>query len=302
MAKNKEDFVDRHSPGALAAMTGGSIVGANVARHNIAHAVRAAKESKLDTHDIGHVHKKLQPGDVFFSRSPRKESPAYKDVKEKWRDTPVTGKKWFEKIRKHFPSFREQDLIRMYGGHPLYHAGIYVGDGKVIHAADEARGVVKEDIGKAFEHGSKVHFYRAKGADKKEVESAVNFAHKSVGKPYEGRKWINKEILRELVGRRKPVSGGKVCNQYVCTTLVSNAYPKKFKKHWAQPPEMMSRLEPIAKATKGHAAPISIGQRIPPHVIAPTVRSLKMAVPGAGLAYILSKHRKAKQEEEQAKV
>ena len=65
------------------------------------------------------TQEELQPGDLIFSKTLRKENPAHTETVDFMKGTPVAG--------------------------GISHVGIYMGDGKVIHAAD-GKGVVEETI------------------------------------------------------------------------------------------------------------------------------------------------------------
>jgi hypothetical protein len=267
------------------ALAAGAVIGGNVARHNIMYGLSSHQQHQAGQYSMERIKNKLQPGDVFFSKAPRGESPAYLDPQEMLRDTPLNKNKVFNKLKKKLPRFREQDLLRSYGGNPLYHAGIYAGEGNIIHAPDEDRGVVKEEL-RALNPKGKIVFYRPHKASPAEIKNALNYAESAVGTPYQGKGWISKEILKELV-HRKPATG-KRCKNHVCTTLVSESYPKQFKHHWAQPADMIPHMKPVGTVGKGS---ISTMERIAPQLVAPAIRSLKLAVPTAGLAYLLNKKR-----------
>lgn len=263
------------TPAQSAVLAASGVLGGNIARHNIANLIRQRKE-RGPTEQLSKVKDKLKPGDIFFSRSPRSESPLF--VKPHF--------KKFKFLNKIAPEIREQDLIRLHGGDQFYHAGIYIGNGKVIHAKDEVSGVKRESLNRAFKKGSKIHFYRTPGSAQ-EKNRAVSYARKFVGKPYLSDKDIMGDIAKEYTGPRAKT--GRKCTGHVCTTLVTEAYPKQFKKHWDQPQDMMGKLELVAKTQKGKAKDLTLAQKIPPHVLSPIARSMKFAVPAAGLAYVTKK-------------
>lgn len=287
MEKKKKDV----SPAQAAAAAGGAVVGGNVARHNLMHLYRHRQEGKVRPH-LTHktIQGKLKPGDIFFSRSPRKEDQeAILDLPEATSDTPISKHKIVKKINKKLPRFLEQDLIRGYGGHPLYHAGIYEGRGKVIHAPDEDVGVDREHLKDVHKHYSETKFYRPNSSPE-EKKKALEFARAQLGKNYNDRSWITGEMAKELLGKRR-LTGKKKCNDFVCTTLVTESYPKKFKHHWMQPAEMLDQggMQFVGALRKKKMDKIHPAERLMSHGVQPILRSAKYAIPAAGLAYATKK-------------
>lgn len=204
---------------------------------------------------------KLEPGDVMFSRLPRKYSPKVKYGNQK--ELPIT----------------QQDLMNAVKGDPYYHAGVYGGHGNTYEASGFGE---KLKSGKLKKKGAPQDF-RVYRASKAEAAQGVKNMKKGLGASYPESLDIAKHGLQHLAGVTKKTTGtcgGK--SGITCTESVAEAFPKIFKDRLASPAAMRSAegLELVAR--HGASAP-KMRELLLSRLVHPILKNAKWGLLAGGL-------------------
>lgn len=180
---------------------GGAVGGGSVLR-DTAKSVRnelAARKLTPQTH--AEMMKNLKPGDVLTFRSRQKPSKVMGPIDDKL-------------------------LMGMGTGSPYSHAGIYLGDGKLMQAKGPNKKSKIERLSNYIQHDEEVRAFRPK--DKKSGTRAAAKAKKLTGIPYA----LDPEDMTDYA--KKQIFGGgkapaKSCNPRtgICYPLVADAYGDK---------------------------------------------------------------------------
>lgn len=254
-------------------LAGVGAVGSYAVGSSVRDAARAFKERKIKSESINTLRKKIQPGDIIFTRLRKDLSPevAGKRIPKVF-GGPITG----------------GESIRMYSGSPEYHAAMYAGKDRVVAATGDPK--VKAQRLRTALSDQSAKIYRPSLASEIEKQKALDFANKSVG-----AKYMNEKDILKTVGKNIFLGGPKSCQRvpgkgFVCTTLVTKSYPKQFKKEWMQPREMagVKGMDLIGRYG-GRIKNLTARERIFTHGISPIIRGLKYGVPAAA-ATILGSH------------
>lgn len=261
---------------AIAAGVG--TTGALAAKHSIGETIAENKMERAAPNSRAYkdFQKKLKPGDIIMSRFPVSESDKITiPIAGKNRDIPMSI----------------ASLVKGSKGGTNYHGMMYLGNGMVAQAVGQGEKLEITRL-KGETKGQQMRAYRPEGAKKREVQKAVNFARKAKGTPYESNAQLLRHGASHLFGAGGPKTGkckvGPKGN-LSCTTLVTEAYPKQFKKRFASPTDIITTkgIKPVGGY--GRAKAVSTGEKVLSKVLYPTARKAKWGALAGGAAYGLSK-------------
>lgn len=258
--EDKKRLISPLAAGAAATGTGAAIEsGYNIYKD------RSENRSVGRSRSLKDLQKKLNPGDIVFSRSKLKDSPMLAGGKVPLRTT---------------------ELIQGITGSPHYHSGIYRGRGRVSQMVG---GVGYKGESSAFKDaflGEEIKVYRPAGAKSKEIQRAVQKAKQIKGTPYKNKKGILSQALG-TIGGIGPSS--KACKlgpkgSHTCTSAIAAVYPNQFKSEYVTPNEMRNTKGMTLLGRYGKN-PLRPGEVIANRVVAPLLRNAKWGLGAAGLAY-----------------
>jgi cell wall-associated NlpC family hydrolase len=218
--------------------------------------------------------KKMEPGDVVFTRYASKESPNVE--LDKFGELPV----------------RAKDLVQVSTGSPTYHGQLYLGGGKVGQAQGGAH---TYDVNKTYDDwsGQDVKVYRPTKAAAAERKAALKFVQDARGTPYTSVPETVKQALANFAGV-SPSSEGGGCRigpkgGINCTTSITSAYPKQFPKLYMTPDEMRAVEGMELVGRYGRAGKLTPYEHLISRALHPALKNLKWgALAGLG-AYGLSR-------------
>jgi hypothetical protein len=226
--------------------------------------------------------KKLKPGDIMFSRN----------------NPNLSGNEIGGLIK-------EQNLITGTKGGIFYHPSIYAGGNRQYHSQSYSTGLVNNYVKDAFSGerrwgprdlmASRTRDWVVYRPPEKYVDKALSRMKEAVDNQieYKERPEQIKHGLKHLLGiKERPL--GNLCkagkNGLLCSEAVSEAYPNLFKDRLMSPEEMMrnKKLQFIGRYNPLLKEP-SLATRLSAHLMYPTLKNLKWAVPGAAAGYLGSK-------------
>lgn len=263
------------SPSPLAVGAGTSA--AYLAAHNARRSLQDFREGRIQADkSVGSFQSKLKPGDVFLSRSPRKN---YDNLKFR-----VGGGK---------PSklpLKAVDAYRLGAGDIYHHAGVYLGNGKVIHTGGQGDDTYIQKLHEAVK-GDDVKVYRfAKG--EKEQQAAAGRARKLKGLKYHTDKTLASYPLKTSLGLGATPNPGACVRKgerILCTNVATRAHPNIFSKQDVSHADIRANRKGSMVARFNQAGKPQAIEHLVPRVVWPAIRSLRYAVPAAALAYAGSK-------------
>lgn len=187
--------------------------------------LRDALEDKAVKHSRSYadLFKKLEAGDIVFTRYPAKHAPKY--ALPGGQEIPLSAK----------------DLVQLTTGSPNYHGQIYEGGGKVSQAQGSNMPYERSNTFHDWS-GQDVKAYRPTKASAAERKAALKFVKDARGTPYTSVGETVKQGLSNLLGLSPSSKGGK-CRigpdgGINCTSSITSAYPKQFDKLYMTPDEM----------------------------------------------------------------
>ena len=225
--------------------------------------------------------KNLKPGDVLYSGYHSKDSP----------DLHVAGRKM---------PLKASEIAQLASGTPYYHAGVYLGKGRVGHAGgkDEKFKVTKLDKSMS---GSRYKAYRPE-LSKKEVDSAVKYIE-GLGKKKVKYKTDADTIAQGARMLFDPTGGPKTdrktCKGVVCNTAVTKAYNKALPNEYAHVHDVRSSGKFKYLGQYNNIKSPALREKVIQRFVYPALRGLKWGAGAAGLTYAGSKlHKHLKEKEE----
>jgi len=193
------------------------------AAKNIAHDIYLNKREKQlpNTKSLHHFRKKLKPGDVLLLGStPRHAGGTNVE------DLPKPLRKFLRKagISGKTELINNSTLLTAIGGGGKYHAGIYLGKGRVGHMTTDT-GAVTEWL-KDVAPGQNVSAYRFSDLRKGEARSAAQFARRSAKEktPYQSFARYAPQAISNVISPRGISACRKRGGGMVCNTLPIRAY------------------------------------------------------------------------------
>lgn len=236
---------DRVSP--RNAFLGGLAVGA---AKNIAHDayLNHRERGVANSKSIKKFMKNLKPGDVLISGSTPRNAGGY-EVADLPRPVQKLLKKF--KVNKNHQLINNSTLLTAIGGGGKYHAGIYVGKGRVAHLTTDA-GTSVEHLNDVM-RSQNMAAYRFKDVKKREAESAVRFAKGEAKKktPYQSFARYSQQALGNVLSPTGLPACRKRKGGMVCNTLPVRAYHKRRFPHgeWTYSGDLRRApgLKPVAR-------------------------------------------------------
>lgn len=262
--------------------------GALAAGHTIKEEYRDMKEnaSVRKTRSIKDLKKKLKPGDIIFTRFDSKHSPVWEA------DVPKFLQKLIKKKKVNMPIKASELVQMMAGGSTHYHGALHVGKGKVLEAQGQDMKSAVHNL-KNTVSGNDVKVYRITDMKKRDIDAAAEWGKKQKGVRYAN----NKELVRHGAGHLFGANGPKSCRPrgkkgpLVCTTVITKAHPKKFKREFMSPDEMRAQKGMKLVARFGKSPPTRLRTKILQRGIYPVLKNSKWGVAAAGAAYAANKLR-----------
>lgn len=258
-----------------AATAGAGVVGGLTAADAVREYARDASEAKSvkRSRSYADLLKKLEPGDIAFTRFASKQSPL------------------MELGGKEIP-IRAKDLVTMGTGSPYYHGQIYLGGGKVGQAGGLDQPYA---VNKTYDDwsGQDVKVYRPTKASSAERKAALKFVQDARGTPYPSNAENLKQGLMNFLGVSPSSAGGKCrigpTGALNCTTSVTSAYPEQFPKLHMTPDEMRAAEGMELVGRYGRAGKLTPYEHLISRALHPALKNLKWgALAGLG-AYGLSR-------------
>lgn len=226
------------------------------------------------------LFKKLQPGDVAFTRYPSKLSP---NMNIAGVDVPI----------------RAKDVVQIGTGSPYYHGELYLGGGKVAQAGGTE---VPYNVNNTFHDwsGQDVKVYRPTKASAAERKAALKFAQDARGTPYTTFPETVKQGIANFLGISPSSKGGK-CRigpggALNCTTSVTSAYPEQFKKLYMTPDEMRAVEGMELVGRYGRAGKLSPYEHLITRAMYPALKNAKWGLLAGAGVYGASKLKDALEE------
>jgi hypothetical protein len=253
----------RISPLAAGAATGTGVTGYHLARTHLMD--RAEDRAVKHTGYWDQLQKKMQPGDIVFTRAHNKNT----------NKVSVGGGKM---------PFSVKSLVQGMTGSQNYHGGVYLGGGRIGQAFGEGtKNNTSWMIGEMPDQDVKI--YRPTAASAAERKRAVKFVERARGTPYPKIGPLAAQGAGALLGVGGSSKNCKVGPEghLSCTTTVTHAYPDQFKRYNMTPEEMrrVKGMKLVARHRGLRATGLS--DRLLPKVL-PVVRGLKWGVGAAAAA------------------
>ena len=280
------------------AFYGGTAVGAAT---NVAHDLYLThQERKAPNHKSIHkFQKSLKPGDILLIGSTPRASGGT-DVSDLPKQLRRLAKKFGLKHDTRLLS--NSTLLTAIGGGGKYHAGVYLGKGRMGHMTTDT-GITTDSL-KDHLKGENAAAYRFNNAKKKETQSAVNYVKRELKKktPYQSFARYAPQALSNFaspvgLGVNRKRKGGLVCN-----TVPIRAYNKRKFSHqgeWTYTGDIRKakNLKPVSRRDVVHLPP-SLRMR---QMLGQASKGLKWGLGAAGLMSI-NHYLKSRKEQKEEKV
>lgn len=207
------------------AAVGGAAVGAayHVQRESAGHVIDQAAKN---TRSVAKFKSELKAGDILIMGSIPKHSGGHEfgDIVGMLpKKVQGAATKYGKKIglNKNTLLASNSSILKSVGAGNKYHAGVYLGKGRVAHMSTD-HGAVSEKLHDVI-RAQNVSAYRFKGADK-EAEAAVKFAKKAVKAkvPYKATMGATDAAVNLVTGIGRKAT--KCLDPMVCHTLPLRAY------------------------------------------------------------------------------
>jgi len=286
-ASPKKVKSDARKATEVAAGTTGALAATKALKEEIVDRVENAKVRK--TRSIKDLKKKLKPGDILFTRYDPKHSPDWDFDVPKNLQKYVKGKKNIK-----LPIKASEFVQFGAGGSTHYHGALYVGGGRALEAEGQA---YKSKINSLKEvvKGNDVKVYRVTNQPKSEITKGVNWAKKQKGVRY----GTMPELLRHGAGHLFGRGGPKSCRTpkgkgkpIVCTTTITKAHPKTFKREYMSPDEMRAKKGVKLVARFGRTPPTRVKSKILQRVVYPVLKKGKWGALAGAATYLGAKGKK----------
>lgn len=241
-----------------------------------------------NSRSIADFKEKLQPGDILIMGSNDAGSGTVR-VK----DLPGVIRKGAKMIGKKDSDavISNSSMLRAIGGGAKYHAGVYTGNGKVVHMSTDA-GAVSESLDSALARQNTTAL-RLKSGNKTEIKSAVNFAKKMHAEkvPYQGMKEILKEPAHNYFLPQIPRAATRCSKDgLVCHTLPLMSYHKqKFSAGRRTLSGDIARNTNFERVAKRDVIKNTFRMNALDYT-GQAAKGLKYALPAAGIAYGVNKY------------
>jgi hypothetical protein len=269
LARKRHD--EDRAIGAGLGVTGGLALGDSVREY-----ARDAVEDKTvkRSRSYADLLKKLEEGDVVFTRYAAKHAPKY--ALPGGQEIPLSAK----------------DLVQLTTGSPHYHGQIYEGQGRTSQAQGSN---LPYERSKTYNDwsGQDVKVYRPTKASGAERKAALKFVQDARGTPYTSVADTIKQGLANLAGVSPSSKGGK-CRigpngGINCTTSITSAYPEQFKKLFMTPEEMrgVDGMELVGRY--GRAGKLTPYEHLMTRAIYPALKNAKWGLLAGAGAYGASK-------------
>lgn len=264
-AAKEEKKKDPLSAKSVGLLTGGAVTGGlavREARHNILRDIK--EEARVPrSKNIREFVKKLLPGDIIFSRVALKDHPnIMKIIPAKWIET-----------------------VQLLHGSKFNHSMLHTGGGHIIESPGPDKSVKSTTIAKEKKL-TEFKAYRNTKFTKEEIADGLEFARKAKGTPYKSSpklvEYFGEKVLG--VGRSSATAAKNIGPEgnIVCTSLITGAFPKRFKKEYMGFNEIRDTPGMKLVARFGREKPTVLREKIILRGLSPTLHNLKWGV-GAGL-------------------
>ena len=261
--RERQEAEERKSRLEQAAGLGAATTGGLALNHSIRHTLQDIGEERAvpKTNSWREYLKKLQPGDVIFSREFGKDDRGKAHI---------------------------YDALAAAKGDNFVHPTVYRGGGMISEAGGADVPAKARARMSASHYPLEQRAYRFKNIADPEKARAFQFLDEMAGTPYKSATDTALHGLGHLAGVQVPTTG-KACrvgkDGVVCSELVAEAFPKRFKDRLMSPIDMRHHPDMEMVARYGHSVDVPLGERVLARGVYPVLRNLKWGLGAGALGY-----------------